>query len=246
VYRDMTFYTLDVPGNFEKNIWDYLVPSKIVETYNLKYNLIKLTGETPDRAFLDIYNKNSIFNRNIYAEVYYQYIKQGYEDKVNVTGTMGNELLRAIHRVRGECTAEKLATKLGVSAYPHILKFIRNYLESVQKYADKTGIHIIDLFDWEVFCPGWAGMSATEHDIAREELRIVNHRDLISTYMLIPEKHRFWHHPIAQRMVIKHNWPELLKFSVEPSNIRYRNLKKILRFLHIERFVERSHSLLNP
>jgi hypothetical protein len=242
VCKDAEFYTLKSPGNYEKNIWDFLIPRKLADTYSLNYRVIDLDHVAPDAEFLDIFSKNSVFNRNVFTDVYYQYIKLGYEDRMNVTGVMGDQLLRAFYRFKGETTAEKIASRFRVSEYPHIIQSINDYLESVKPLLSTTGIHMIDWFNWEYFSANWGGIAATEHDIARDELRMVNCRELISTFMLIPDKYRYRDNPRAHRLIVKRNWPELLDTSIEPSNIQHRKLKKILRFLHVERLVERIYT----
>ncbi|MFH0759397.1 MAG: hypothetical protein V2B15_19075 [Bacteroidota bacterium] len=238
VYPNAEYYTLKSPEIYEKNIWDFLIPRKIADQYNLKYSIIEFGIAAPEKEFIDLFNKNSIFNRNVFTEVYYQYIKLGFEDRMNVTGVLGDQLLRAVYRCSGETTAEKIANQFKVSNYPHIIKSINDFLDSVRSYSVTFGIHIMDWFNWECFSANWGGIAATEHDIAREELRMVNCRELISTFMHIPEKYRYKDNPVAHRNIVKRNWPELLDISIEPSNIQHRKLKKILRFLHIERLVE--------
>lgn len=241
---EMEFYTFKHAEHYKKNIWDIIIPQKLADKLNLKHSFIHLDGSLPEKEFLDVFKSNSIFNRNVYAEVYYKYHVNGHDDKMNVTGIMGDQILRVFYRFEGEITAEKFADKFHERKNPYVVNSIRKWLEDVKPIVPEFDYHIIDWFNWEHYFGIWGGISASEHDIARDELRIFNCRELLSTFMRIDQKLRYRDNPAAHKMVIRHNWAELLKERTEPSNIQYRTQKKILRFLKLEQTAENMYRFL--
>lgn len=241
---EMEFYTFRHAEHYKKNIWDIFIPQKLADKFQLKHSFIHLDGSLPEKEFLEVFKLNSIFNRNVYAEIYYKYILNGHDTKMNVTGIMGDQILRVFYRFEGEITAEKFADKFHERKNPYVVNSIRKWLDDVNPIVPEFDYHIIDWFNWEHYFGIWGGISATEHDIARDELRIFNCRELLSTFMRIDEKLRYRDNPIAHKMIIKQNWAELLEERIEPSNIQYRIQKKILRFLKLEQTAERLYKLL--
>ncbi len=229
------YYTFVDDTIQRKNIHDVIIPEKLSKRYNLTHEKIRIENKEIEEQFLEIFENNSVFNRNTYNQVYYKYIELGYEHYMNVTGTMGDQLLRVFYRFKGEITAQKFAEKFEVAEFPFIIKAIDKWLKEVEDLQEDSPINIIDWFNWEFYSPNWAGISATEHDIVRDELRVFNCRALITAIMQVKEKHRYRDNPKTHELIIKKNWKELLEFTVEPSGIQYRKLKKVLRFIGLEK-----------
>lgn len=238
IIGEINFYTFVSQNVYKKNINDILIPRKIVEKYKLNYTTVELDNNNPPQEFLNVFKSNSVFNRNTYAAIYYNFINNGFENHINVTGTTGDQVLRAFYRLKGDITAKKLAAKFEYHHFPYVVNSIDKWLEEVTPLQKESPIHLIDWYNWEFYSGNWSGNSTTEHDIARDELRIVNCRELITTFMQIPDKFRYRDNPLTHKMLVRRNWKELLDFNVEPSNVQFRKLKKILRALLLEQKVE--------
>ncbi len=228
------YYTFVNDKILKENKHDILIPNKLAEKYDLSYNQIPIDHIDIEDEFLKVFKNNSVFNRNVYTHIYYKYIDAGYENHMNVTGTLGDQLLKVLFRIRGDVTAQKFAEYFGVSNYPYCVKAIDKWLQEANALKYKNSIDIADWFNWEVFSPNWAGISATEHDIARDELRVFNCREIITSTTQLKDKYRYKTSPKVHEMIIKNNWEELLNFSVEASSVPFRNIKKVLRFIGIE------------
>ena len=244
IYKDVKYYTLKLPGSTDKEIYDFLIPESISKFYDLDYHVIELNGEKPSDEFIDVYLGNNVFNREFYASVYHKYMNGGYDKMLNVTGIMGDQVLRAFYRFRNKDLAKKIARRFKVSEYPYTINSIEHSLNYLKSCSETTGINIIDLFNWENYSACWAGIAATEHDIVRDELRVFNCRALISTFMNLPDKLRYKEYPKIYRMIIKYNWPELLEIGIEGSRVQFRELKKIFRRIGIEYYMERVYTSL--
>lgn len=235
------YYTIINDTIIRKNINDVIIPERLSKKHALTYDQIRLNGEEADDQFLEIFKNNSLFNRNVYSHIYYKYIQLGFEDYMNVTGTMGDQLLKVFYRFKGGITAQKFAKQFNVHKFPYTVKAIDKWLKEIVPIQKDYPIHTIDWFNWEFYSANWAGISATEHDIARDELRIFNCRELITTFMQIDEKFRYRDNPKMHKMVVKKLWEELLEFSVEPSNIQFRKVKKLLRLIGVEKLVDNQY-----
>lgn len=233
------YYTLNSLHFRHLNKADIELPEKIANDYGLNHNFINITGEKIDNKFVEIYKRNNVLNRNVFIEAYYRYINQGHENKLNLTGIMGDQLLRANFRLCGQITAYKLAERFHVQNFKFVVNSIYQWLIEALPIYPNYNIHLIDWFNWECYCASWAGIAATEHDIARDELRMFNCRELFTTFMLIHPYFRYKDNPKIHKMVIKHNWRSLLRYKLVPSNVQYRFCKKILRILCIEPLVNR-------
>ena len=166
-------------------------------------------------------------------------MEQDFANNLDVTGVMGDQILRVYFRIPGKITAEKIADKFGVHDYPYAIRSIEQWLSETSEIAKMLDINQIDWFNWEHFCGNWGGVSATEHDIVGEELKVFNCRALIITFMLREERLRYKDNPRLHKYIIHNNWPDLLKIKVEPSNIQFRKIKKILRFFYMETLVDK-------
>ena len=233
--KDIEFYSFKSDDIVRKNKWDLIIPKRLKERFGLNYNVIELDGKMPDKEFMEVFASNSIFNRNVYAEVYYKYLQNGHDKKMNVTGVMGDQILRIFYRFDGKITAERFADKCREPSNPYVVKSIRQWMNEVEPLIPQFDYHLIDWFNWEHYFANWGGLAATEHDIARDELRFFNCRELLTTFMRFDKKLRYRDNPKAHRMIVNYNWKELLREKVEPSNIQHRKLKKFLRFINLER-----------
>jgi len=237
--NEIAFYTFKSEDLVRKNKWDIIIPKKLTDRFGLNYSVIELDGKIPDKEFMEIYASNSIFNRKVYTEVYYKYLQNGHDKKMNVTGIMGDQILRIFYRFEGQITAEKFADKFHEHSNPYVVKSIKRWMDEVEPLLPEFDYHLIDWFNWEHYFANWGGLSATEHDIARDELRFFNCRELLTSFMRFDEKLRYRDNPKAHRMIVNYNWKELLCEKVEPSNIQYRRLKKVLRFIYLEQTTEK-------
>lgn len=242
--NEIEFYTFKSDDLVRKNKWDIIIPRRLTERFGLNYNVIELDGKMPDKEFMDVFASNSIFNRNVYTEVYDKYLQNGRDKKMNVTGIMGDQILRIFYRFDGEITAEKFADKFHEHSNPYVVKSIRKWMDEVEPLIPQFDYHLIDWFNWEHYFANWGGLSATEHDIARDELRFFNCRELLTTFMRFDNKLRYRDNPKAHRMIVNYNWKELLQENIEPSNIKYRKLKKVLRFINLEQTTENIYRII--
>ena len=97
----------------------------------------------------------------------------------------------------------------------------------------------MDLFSWEQFFGNWGALSGSEQDIAREELRPFNNRNLLSTFTSLDDKYRYKDYPVGYIKIIKHLWKDLMKVPAYRSGTSRHFLKRILRFFGIEQKTEK-------
>ena len=80
------------------------------------------------------------------------------------------------------------------------------------------------------------GLSGSEQNIVREELRAFNNRELISTYLSLKDNCRHRDYPLGHVRIIEMLWNDLLKFKMDIP--RY-GLKKFLRAFGLEILTDR-------
>ncbi len=124
IIGEIDFYTFVSQNVYKKNINDILIPRKIVGKYKLNYDTVELDNNNPPQEFLNVFKSNSVFNRNTYAAVYYNFINNGFDNHINVTGTTGDQVLRASYRLTGDITAQKLAAKSEYHHFPSAVNSI--------------------------------------------------------------------------------------------------------------------------
>ncbi len=223
------------------NSGDYLIAKAIAEKYNLPFDIVLLGNDEIDPEFKDIYYQNNALARPKLLAVYYDAYQKKLDNTVTVAGTMSNEILRLMSGLnRNIADGLKIAGLFRYADYPFVVNSINEWLkDSIQ--LKETNYKIIDLFNWEQFFGNWGCLSVSEQDIVREELRPFNNRLLISTYISLKDKYRYRDYPLGHVHIIKHLWPELMKFEIDMKKITQ---KKLLRSLGLEILADKTYQRL--
>ena len=211
---------------------DYLVTKEIGEKNNLPIEMIELNANIIDTEFENIYYQNNILARPILLPVYYYAYQKKLDNTLTVSGTGSNEILRLISNInRNIDDSYAVAKAYGYQKYNYILDSINEWLKDI-KYVKSLNYILIDLFNWEQMFGHWGGLSGSEQDIIREELRVFNNRELISTYLSLRDRCRHRDYPLGHVKIIELLSKDLLNFKMD---IPKYHLKKFLRILGVER-----------
>ena len=147
ITKDIEFYTVKEKENFKRNIYDFTIPQKLADKFNLNYFLIELDHKEPNHEFMKIFKGNSIFNRNVYTRHYSKFIELGFNKKLDITGVVGDQILKAHYRLNGDMSAENIAYKYNLQNYKYVVNSIKNWLKETEEIRENHEIHLIDWFN---------------------------------------------------------------------------------------------------
>lgn len=215
---------------------DYLITKRISRTYNLPTEFIIIDDKKVNEEFERIYYSNNTLSRPKLLKTYYAAYEQKLDNVITVSGILGNSLLRlegGLYRQAEE--AEIIARRFKYDHYPFVVDSIKEWIDSSRHVKD-LNYYLMDLFYWEQHYGNWGALSGIEQDIVRDELRPFNNRELISMLGCVRDKYRYRDYPLSYVKTIELLWPELLNFSTDIENYKF---KKALRAIHLERFADK-------
>ncbi len=240
-YVNDIYYYINKPSDITEKSHDLRVSKKLSRKFSIPLNIINIEDNDIDETFSDIFYKNNVLARPKLINVIYQAYKNRLDNTLTVSGTMGNEILRILMRMgkNKPVNAEEIAKKLNYGQYKYVVNAIDRWLEETLPAANKLNYNILDLFSWEQFFGNWGALSGSEQDIAREELRPFNNRNLLSTFISLDDKYRYKDYPVGYIKIIKYLWKDLMKVPAYRSGASGHFIRRILRFFGIEQKTEK-------
>jgi hypothetical protein len=218
------------------NSLDYTISSEIAQTFHIPFDVFYIDRDIHDQEFKDIYFGNNVLARTKLLSVYHHAYQNKLDNTVTVAGTSANEILRLMSTVnRNTVDPRVIAMMFGYPKNPYVIDMVYKWLSDALT-VKKTGYKIIDLFFWENLIGNWGNLSGSEQDIVREEMRPFNNRLFLSTYISLKDKYRYKDYPMGHVEIIKHLWPELMRFDIDTARP---TLKKVLRTMGIEQLSDK-------
>jgi len=218
---------------------DYETASKISRDYDIPLEILETYDEDIDTDFEKIYYRNNLLARPKLLHVYFDSYKKGLDHTITVSGTSGNEILRLVSGINRKIkNSHQIAGLFGYQKYEYVVNEIQQWLED-SLYLEDLNYTLIDLFYWEQMFGNWGGLGGSEQDIAREELRPFNNRELISIYSSLKDSQRYKDYPAGHVYMIRLLWKELLDY---PMDIPHAGIKKALRLAGLEQFCDKINS----
>jgi hypothetical protein len=111
-----------------------------------------------------------------------------------------------------------LSQAVGMGTHRFVIKHFNNWL----KGPDRTNnVNIADLFQWEHAHGNWLAMTQLQFDLAWHEIITpYNCRDVLTTFLSVPEQYRKRPNYALYRTLIETLWPELLSVPINPHKKR--------------------------
>jgi hypothetical protein len=117
-----------------------------------------------------------------------------------------------------EVTTTMLAQAVGMGTHRFPTRHFNNWLKGLGPiYNVKTA----DLFQWEHAHGNWLAMTQLQFDLAWHEIITpYNCREVLTTFLSVPEQYRTPPEYVLYRTLIKTLWPELLSVPINPHKQR--------------------------
>jgi hypothetical protein len=190
---------------------DYRIPDKLAKEFELDFERIDFNEVQVDEEFKKIFYNNNIYARETHLKVFYDAYQKKHDETFWATGTFGNQILRIEFPIKKKrISSLDIATHFNYPKYDYAVSSIETWLSEAEPVCKQMDYDLMTLFFWEQFTAKMQNLGASEGDITREEMRPLNCRKLISTYISLKDIHRFRNHPKGYVKIIETLWKDLL------------------------------------
>jgi hypothetical protein len=211
------FYFTEIFGELTEDHRDVKIPFRLLSKLGLTNNIVECRDGF-DEQFAEIYRRNVVMGHAVYGRVSQGLFDQVPEQRICVKGDVA-EIVKCYYRLgRSRCddiTAHDLARLAEMAADPFVIKAFGQWLSDARPHLHN--VHVLDLFFWEQEAGRLHAMIEAECDIAQDTFAPFNCRNLLTTMLSVPERHRQAPEFDFFRMLLKRAWPDALK---EPINSR--------------------------
>jgi len=216
--KDFFVYTLQYRWLVDKSP-DIKIPKYMLRRFKTPFNKLDCRMEM-NPEFYKTYKSNVDFAHDDYAKITNGMIDKFPQDRVVLRGNV-SEIVRCSFYPDGkhdEITSadQLLANWPEWNDIPFIMEYLENWMNSVKEMCKEYNVDILDLWYMELFMGAWMAQGQLEWDIIHEEFTPYNYRPLIETMLGVPIKYRLHHKPVLYQKILKHLWPELLYWPINP------------------------------
>lgn len=216
--KEKIHYLTHTHTDLDENGPDIQIPRKLLERYGLKHHVAH-HSKAVENDFQTIFKKNvtgakDLHNRNAYAFLKY-FQSMGIE--MVVAQGEGGGLGKRFYRLPPffGVNEKTLATVVGMRGCRTAERAIGVWLESANNGV-AYGINILDLLYWEMRLGNWSTLAVSSYDIVFETLLPFNCRKLLECFISVDINDRLTKKN-THLCLIKHMWPELLEFPLNPA-----------------------------
>ena len=230
--------------NRMSNQADTRIPWQIAGEHQIDFEVVDLSEVVVDEGFRNIFFKNNVYARENHLKVFYDAYQKNYDNTFWVTGTFGNQILRIYTPIKKEnITSTDIARLFNYGDYRYAMESIEQWMDEAGELYSRFGYNLVNMFYWEQYTPNMQNLGASEGDIVREEMRPLNCRKLISTYISLQDKYRYKNFPVGYVRIIETLWKELMQIPLAAytNSPRYW-MRKITRFLGLELIIYNMYS----
>ncbi|PFP72647.1 hypothetical protein COJ99_07285 [Bacillus cereus] len=230
--KNDVYYFVSTMNKLTSKDADIYVPVKLLNTLNLKLNIVKELKPLDDMFKLTL-QKNVSMARDLpkTQTIYYAY--NNFEGKVNINGN-ASEIARCYFdskRPSDNIDGYQLAKMEGYSSLPYAVSRLNEWHDSAISVCEENKIDILDLFYWEQRMGNWGTMYQAEQDIAIEEFCPFNNRRLLIALLKLGKEYRQGPEHIIYKKMINSLWPETLSEPINPLNFKAQVKKQILKMM---------------
>jgi hypothetical protein len=233
-------YFTGIFWNMTESHLDASSPSRLLASLGLKNDLIPCKGE-PDEDFLRVFKRNVVMAHEAYAPVAQGMFDHALADRVCTKGDVA-EIVKCHFRTEKDNGASidghDLAKLAEMDSHPFAIRAFDEWLSGVRTY----NVHLLDLFCWEQAMGSLEAMIEAQCDLVQEAFSPLNSRDLLTTMLRVPEKHRRPPSFDLFKTMIEELWPEVLN---EPINAQVQTgpkafVRRTIQRLDMHRWAPRS------
>ncbi len=246
VADQMLLFTHTLDTLAESNA-DIAIPRDISDKYGLDYDVVKHTNDIPEE-YSGIFNRNITYARpnkliNTFS-IQRHFLNRG-KDYVVANGVCG-EITRCFHRLPPfiKISPRVLAVLVGMKGSSIAEEEFGSWLSDLKGMCP-DGYDFLDLYYWENRNANWAAMSYHEYDTGFESLSPFNCRQLLETFLRTERSLRLPPSYSLHRELIKHMWPDLMDWPINPPETTKERLvaglkgSRFYEYLRMARLIKR-------
>jgi len=192
---------------------DLVIPKKIAETHQLKYQQIRCDEEIP-ADFIDLYQRSTAGYKTDWMNLVYGRYAHVPAEKVIFKGNIA-EAVRCDFWPDGmypvEVTVDTLVDASVLGDDPFVYQCMERWMKEALP-TEKLGYKILDTFAWEIEAGSWQAMSHSIFGFAHEEFSPFGNRKLLDIMLGVPKRYRCWPDIAMEQEIIKYLWKDLAVF----------------------------------
>lgn len=213
VAEKIRFYT-GIKVDFDVTHPDIAIPTQLATKLGLNHHLFHVLPNATSE-FAEVFNQQTPFAHQTRLAPLYTHLKDYGRKRVGTTGNV-SEIARCYYRPfipTKKITSDFLIKATGANhsfAQEHYHKWIKS-TNNFRFY------NILDLFYWEQRIGSWFAQNCLEFDTAWLDIFIpFNNRKLLTDMLSVSEHHRKGPSYRLYVRLMKHLWPEVLSYPINP------------------------------
>jgi len=211
--QDKIYYFINNIG-LGYNHPDISVPKKIFESIRVPFNIQEVSHHVDDE-FRKIFLGNTFLASDHYLPPIYHIFYQNHSQKRCILGI--GEIGRSFYGKKiKNLNGYRLAYLQKYEECRYVIEQCEEILVDILPVANKSGINVLDLFYWEQRLGNWAAVRNSESYIAIEKVDPYNSHLLMEVFLGVEKKYSKKRKNILFREMIRHMWPELLAWPINP------------------------------
>ena len=193
---------------------DIAVPKKIFEKIRVPFHIHDVPQEV-DSEFRQIFLSNTFFATDRILPTIFNVYFKSHSDKVNILGT--GEIGRTrLGKQPPNLNAFRIAYKMRYKNSCYVLRQSDKILAELLPVGEEFGINVLTLIFWEQNQGNRWVVGNSESDIAIEEIDPFDSHLLYEILLGVDEKYSKKNASILFKEMIRHMWPELLEWPINP------------------------------
>jgi hypothetical protein len=233
VHTRFTYVSVKQPRMHESHA-DLVLPAGMLQRLNLPHEVIIAKPAMSD-DFRKVYEKHVLFAQEHYGPDVEAILERYGRTKFAITGS-GSEVCRrelqlGLPFLERNPSPEYLAIRDMGGLAPFTVESLREWcMTAPQGY----GVELLDLFEWEQGCGNWLAKTQLTFSLAwRDIFTPFNCREVLTTMLAVPARHRVAPEYRIYRALIERLWPEVLDEPINPHKAKARthDLWRATRFL---------------
>lgn len=198
---------------------DISVPIKIFKKIGFPFHVHDVLNEV-DGEFRQVFFRNTFLAAERLLPTIYNVFYKKHREKVLILGV--SEIGRTFYgKAPKRLAGYRMAYKLEYKECRYVEKQCEQLVAEMEPMAKKFGINVMVLLYWEQRLGNWGATRNSESLIAIEKIDPFNSHLLYETFLGVDEKYRnYLASPcVFVREMIRHMWPDLLDWPINPPYI---------------------------
>lgn len=228
---DRIYYFINKQDGMDDDHPDIRIPKAMFTRIGLPFHIHDVRGSVPD-DFRRVFLANTFLSNDLLIETIYNVYYKNHSHRMNVLGV--GEIGRAYFGTSPKSVnGYLLARSLKFKDSRYAVEKCQEWLDAALPVARVNGINVMTLLLWEQLLGNWGAVGNSESDIAIEEFDPYDSHYLYETLLGLDENYLINDESRLVKEMIKHMWPELLEFPINPPSNKNERLIRILKHIGV-------------